>query len=57
MVNEAKPTSSLEQPEDFIGCFKDDGNRALDEHQNGKFTMSECASTCADQGYVYSGSQ
>ena len=44
-------------PAGYVGCFTDDGNRALPAHQGGSYGIQACVDTCRNQGYAYAGSQ
>ena len=44
-------------PAGYVGCFTDDGNRALPAYQGTGFGIQACVDTCRNQGYAYAGSQ
>lgn len=44
-------------PAGYVGCFTDDGNRALPAAQSGSFGLQACTDRCRSLGYAYSGSQ
>ena len=41
----------------YMGCFTDDGNRALPAYQGGGFGWADCINQCRNAGYLFAGAQ